>query len=186
MSTIVFVLCSIPAYIFWIDKPQDVGRAIAISKTVDSDYVKAMARQDDPRSVTTRVEFLDSVSVNATTDATIIAACLLGVMIGAIHTSGWNLSFPMPVKVSLWRIASVLTLILPLIWASGILEHTIPYSWLENRHRHDEFLQAAPYIVIPAYFVARAILIVASFTSLGRMPADTYETVEWAQYLPHF
>jgi hypothetical protein len=91
----------------------------------------------------------------------------------ACHLVGWNFEFPTNIEALLWKTATVCCLILPLVYAMKSL--VLP-------NENEEW----PLIVfLPLYGLIRLYLIVEVFFRLRRVPAGVYQTVQWAQFLPH-
>ena len=108
---------------------------------------------------------------------------------GAIHCLGWNSPFPTAKERLAWRICSVSTTALPLV-----LPPMIPIAMLIDRlttsAKADDVLDIAMGVLASGiaicYVLGRITLIVLAFMALRALPADTYQTVDWNQYIPHF
>lgn len=111
---------------------------------------------------------------------------IITVLFGAVHCFAWSFDFPSETERLLWRIASVLTTVSPIIWtvvyalflmdfrkSSGRIFHT--YTTLNNLST----------TVIPFYLVGRMILLILAFIGLRSLPPAAYETVYWTTFIPH-
>ncbi|KAJ2917927.1 hypothetical protein MD484_g2479, partial [Candolleomyces efflorescens] len=118
----------------------------------------------------------------------IIVTCLAS-LFGAIHCISWSFTFPSPVVRTVWQVCSVFIASSPLVLAimpvvylamggwGRLVDH---YSWVEQTLRILNF-----YVLAPLYIVARIILIVIAFCSLSTIPATGYQSIEWADFVPH-
>lgn len=99
---------------------------------------------------------------------------------GGLHTFKWYSDFPTEIERLLWRISSC-------VGAAGIFPITglgLGYSKLPvpGSQRAWKFFG----FVTGLFFVAaRSYIIVESFISLRRLPQKAYETVSWADAIPH-
>jgi hypothetical protein len=102
-----------------------------------------------------------------------------GVIFGAIHIAAWNFDFPTLIEQTLWRIASVLSTVLPPV---------MYLSLLVNKY----FVQISPLLIKiwdicfgGSYLVARLFLLAEIFRALFYLPHDAFVTT-WATSVPHF
>ena len=96
---------------------------------------------------------------------------------GAMHCLAWNSPFPTPAKKLAWRICSVATTALPAFL--GAFLYLIPKRLLD--------LTTKPVLLLFVfYLIERIVTMVLAFMALRALPADTYRTVDWNIYLPHF
>ena len=131
------------------------------------------------------------------TMAYVFGIAIGGVIFGAIHVAGWNLSFPTSIDQELWRISSILmTCLLPiacfpvltLLYVAAkhhsivdfIDEHTVhtPYSYLAL------IIKGWGFIFGILYIAARLILLVETFRTLAFLPPDTFVST-WVSNIPN-
>ena len=91
----------------------------------------------------------------------------------ACHIVGWNLVFPTAKEQWLWRIGSILCLLLPFSTISGKRLRNPPWKWI-------------PFVGMYLYILIRIALFVEMFTGLRSVPASVYQTPRWSDYLPSF
>ena len=108
---------------------------------------------------------------------------------GAIHCLGWNSPFPTAKERLAWRFCSVSTTALPLFFPLlipiGILiDRLITSTKVEDAVERAFGILASG--IATCYVIGRITLIVLAFMALRALPADTYQTVDWNQYIPHF
>ncbi|KAF9462415.1 hypothetical protein BDZ94DRAFT_1194551 [Collybia nuda] len=109
-------------------------------------------------------------------------ALVTAVGFGGIHCIAWNLAFPTLVEGTLWRMASIIVMAVPMIFFLHVLWfiNIKPPAWYEIV----TFRLIIPVCSI-AYTIARMFLIVLPFTSLRALPTDVYKDVSWAKFIPH-
>jgi hypothetical protein len=117
-----------------------------------------------------KVRALHSHVIRSEADVTLAAASTA--MFGAIHLAGWNSDFASPIEKILWRTCSSLATGLPLILL--LMVSVSPYI-------------SAIFLLIPAvpYILCRIYLMVEPFVNLRSLPAGSYDTVQWASFIPH-
>jgi hypothetical protein len=121
--------------------------------------------------------------------ATCIIFYAAGTLFSAFHLGAWNWDFPTSTTRIIWRsFALAATGTGPLafvfiIIAPAILEKLAGES-LRNLLRYVTLWVLG--LLLAVYILARLGLIVLVFYCFSSMPAAVYETVNWAQFLPHF
>ncbi|PMD34475.1 hypothetical protein L207DRAFT_517611 [Hyaloscypha variabilis F] len=200
LVTAAFSLCAIITYSFLIQKPQGVdtpARPIKVNKGVklpplDSWFpLRAFFYPLDEEIVIkkylkTRVanDFVDDkMSVPYS-----LGMALGGIIFGAVHVAGWNLSFPSSVDQELWRISSILmTVLLPV--------SCLPLIMLGFNDNSLDFLDALPWSPVATvqvwgcifgafYIVTRLILLVETFRTLAFLPPDAFVST-WVSNVPN-
>lgn len=127
------------------------------------------------------------------TSRTLAVFALLGLLYGGIHATAWNSYLPTAVERELFRL-STLSVVCGgfVIWASYHVEKFM--SNFSDRHEGlltevaDFLAWLAIIIVGPVMFlfcVSRVFLVVEAFISVRRLPAGSYSTVSWVDFLPH-
>ena len=123
-----------------------------------------------------------------------LAACITffatGTLFSAFHIGAWTWEFPTSTTRTIWRsFALTATGAGPLTVVVGII-----FVAINNKARHRSSLEVINVYVMygalgflaVAYVLARLGLIVLIFYCFSSMPTAVYETVNWAQFLPHF
>ena len=123
---------------------------------------------------------------------------------GGIHAFGWDFTFATQAEELLWRISCPLLVIL------GVPVYELMRYFLSTQHKTflqrldsmwNEFWEAfgdcslwllisvfcrwLPLFCILPYFAARMFLVVEAFISMRHVAVGVYETVNWANYIPH-
>ena len=117
----------------------------------------------------------------------------LCVIYGGIHALGWEFTFPSPTEQQCWRVACPLLVILggPV---SELMRSSIQLNRNQTRKDPEDggalevvkfFAQFLSVICLPFYLGARVFLIVEALISLRRVPEGVYESISWAQFIPH-
>jgi len=117
-----------------------------------------------------------------------IVFAFFGVIFGGLHCIGWNFSYPTSYERTLWRVASLLITLIPVIVA--------PIDYLLANMKEDpkrslftslglSFLDLAMTIFLFTYVPARLSLIAQAFALLRIQPESTFIPVDWTQYIPH-
>lgn len=118
-----------------------------------------------------------------------------------IHIAGWNFHFPSPTEQMLWRISSLTLMGALNVYLLGVAFGTLMAGTLAklifNNDEETTILGVASLLprwaalwihspLVFAYSLARGYLIVEGFVSLRALPAGAYNSVNWANFLPHF
>ena len=110
-----------------------------------------------------------------------ILTSIVAMLFGGIHCAGWNFPFPSHAELIIWRVSSLIIVIVPSI---GLLTTvlramdvtliigTIILNWV-----------MLPGLVI--YAPARLTLFVEGFIALRHLPRGAYAVVEWTAVLLH-
>lgn len=130
---------------------------------------------------------------------TLLIFATLGTIYGAVHATSWTGHFPTTLEKFLWQVAVcvvmggglciyLLDCILryftrTLLWPLGKGSHLAGRT---TRQRTLAFvLVLIIKIIVVAFSAARGFLVVEAFISLRSPPVGTYETVDWAKWIPH-
>jgi len=132
------------------------------------------------------------------------AACISGMVFGAIHCLAWNFQFPRHAQKILWRVASIgilfsLTFLLPRInrrvedpserlrpeLIDGQTSRRPPLRWTPRPYMLINLFNNI-FARIGCYYIpARVSIIVLMFLSLRSLPPGTYGTVVWTKFFPY-
>ncbi len=177
-SCLAYVALTYLVYGFWWNKPVDVETPTTISTIpYELDHW------------TESVDYLTDRDLlgSASDDRGYYTLIFVGAIFGAWHALAWNLTFPTAAEQTLWRATSISSIATPVAWGIytfvdilvGRPTHALDYYLSPNKTII--FLWA---LVLP-YFIARLFMVVEMFASLRSMPAGVYQTVKWADYMPH-
>jgi hypothetical protein len=109
-----------------------------------------------------------------------ITTVIVAMLFGGIHCAGWNFSFPSHAELIMWRVSSLIIVIVPYTFVTLIVEELVG---IDTSSTTVNILFASFGIVI--YVLARLTLLVEAFTSLRHLPPGAYAVVEWTALLLH-
>ena len=110
---------------------------------------------------------------------------------GGLHALAWHAYFKSPTEQLLWRISACIVMGgMPLALLAVKLEDTLVDTFnLFTRFIHsdlDDYLCVIlANLLLLAYALARAYLVVECFINLAHLPAEVYDVPSWASYFPH-
>ena len=203
--TLAYATMSFGMYLFWWDKPLDVGCPIRVFAT-NSQGVEEKAPIREMPGIWQRLERMGRFIVgNQDADDDMLACkvptfwsgnpttnqintadgitLMVGIIFGAIHCIAWSFEFPSYTELVLWRISSVGIIATPayiFVGFSFLAIYNLP-DWM------NVVIISVPTVTfLPLlYIVARAATLVLAFTSLRALPSAAYETVHWTTFIPH-
>lgn len=128
----------------------------------------------------------------------LIAALTICMFYGAAHATAWDFIFPTDIERLLWRISCVDTI-------AGVFSLLAFFSITVFYHEHGHKLLLTSFfarerglmpllyrliiligvINFPFWILSRLYIIVETFISLRRVQLGVYQTVDWADYIPH-
>jgi hypothetical protein len=173
LGTCGLIACAGISYSFWWYKPQDVQTPVDIGRR------ERLSTHRDGTRYGGHIEGFEGLANSPAFTAFAIASLI----VGAMHCIAWNFAFPTLVERFLWRMASVLVTVLPLVETLFIFcidqINTLPW-FLEG------LLALSFSILVPgAYIIVRLFLIVEMFVSLRRVPVEVYHQLSWVNFIPH-
>lgn len=163
LSATGFVLCSIITWAAWWRKPKDIEYPIMVPVPVVPEGLLGA----NEKVLDKHIDNIESYIFAA-------SGLFSGALFGAIHCLAWNFHFPTAIEATLWKVASVIIIGLPLI--ALLFVAALAVFGYGRRH-----------VFIPLsaiYILARLYLMMEAFSSLRASPAGVYQTVEWTQYWP--
>ncbi|KAI0048988.1 hypothetical protein FA95DRAFT_1604798 [Auriscalpium vulgare] len=226
--TLAYTMITVAMYVVWWDKPQNVNAALRVAKSSssglppkkpvpggswmfhyangDEDQLVDMATRD---SVPT---FYSGPSGPGRTSPGVIAFVTFvyaTVGFGSFHFISWSSStFPSPAERIIWRVCSVIIVVLPLLgWGCFQFPAMIRYRGSQGQLMRDLIMMVnKPNIMFPGwvddsiaivqtaglaicifgYIVTRLILLVLSFITLRSLPALAFATVSWTDSVLHW
>jgi hypothetical protein len=119
-------------------------------------------------------------------DRAAIVTSIITILFGAVHCFAWSYDFPSGTERLLWRVASLITTALPIVWTAvyslSLMDDLEDRGGKRIRYKAISGISA---IVVPVYLIGRAMLLVIAVTSLRSLPYDAYKTVRWITFIPH-
>ena len=112
-------------------------------------------------------------------------AYLSGMIFGATHLIGWNFFFHFHTERIVWRVASIMTTVIPAIWFIGSIAELKKVKDDTFLSKLCEFILILLACLTPLYFPMRFILLVEALISLRNLPQGALEVVEWTLFIPH-
>ena len=108
-----------------------------------------------------------------------IIAMIVAMLFGGIHCAGWNFPFPSHAELIIWRVSSLITVIVPYTFAPSLVAALAGIDTLDT----PVFWVLMPGIGL--YVLARLTLLVEALTALRHLPPGAYAVVEWTALLLH-
>ena len=121
--------------------------------------------------------FQDSTKLTVPTLASIIA-----MLFGGIHCAGWNFPFPSHAELIIWRVSSLIILIVP---TTGLLASVLKAIDVTACQCIGEVTLIVLFPCFIIYALARLTLFVEAFIALRQLPPGAYAVVEWTALLLH-
>jgi hypothetical protein len=207
--TLAYAMMNLFVYIFWWDKPHDVGCPIRVYESLTTSYtakkwntglwvifekafIYVLGMQDKyivlsyerkvPMFWSGGVEDNDSgdtVSMGAS-----LGPSILGIAFGAIHCIAWPYVFPSHAELVLWRTSSIAMMIVPLLSAVFCAF----FAAKEVKGVLAVILVLCVVLLTLSswlYIAARIATIVMAFTTLRALPSDAFTVVDWTTFIPH-
>ena len=106
---------------------------------------------------------------------------IVALLFGGIHCAGWNFHFPSHAELIIWRVSSLIILIVPCI---GALMMAVGYINIYFKYLYS-IVEAVFSFGIVIYVLARLTLFVEAFIALRHLPPGAYAVVEWTALLLH-
>ncbi|KAK5993559.1 hypothetical protein PT974_06993 [Cladobotryum mycophilum] len=203
VMTLSFAACAFMIYLLLLNHPQDVKTPVYIraSRPCSLSDMRNMAflcpthfwamanmRSDNaiPNNAYHHIWPLEQ-GRNPSNAWLLIGAGCGAAVFGGLHLIAWNIQFPTQTEHFLWKIASFITMLVPIadsliFYLQYVLFGSLPYRWLH-------LLAGSVYNVILmvtmlAFVLARVFLVFEAFRSLYFLPPDAYTTT-WAANMPH-
>ena len=112
-----------------------------------------------------------------------------GLIYGGLHALAWFAHFESSTQQLLWRVSACVVMGgFPVFWvllkSLDYIEDHIPIRVrLEAVYSRPALTVLA--LVVLAYILARAYLVIECFINLSHLPAGVYDVPKWASYFPH-
>ena len=118
--------------------------------------------------------------------------CITAFIYGGLHALAWSAPFPSVTEELLWKICACIVMGgLPIFFAlyavAAYLQVNYDVLWREAIHNWITIPLLIPslLLIIMAYTLARAYLVVECFINLSHLPAGVYDVPKWSAYFPH-
>jgi hypothetical protein len=206
--TLAYAMLNFFVYIFWWDKPREVGCPIRVYENLTTNYtaeewgtgamrvfVKVLTyilgAQDQfgGLSQERRVPmFWSGGPEDTNSEGTIslraaLGPSILGIAFGAIHCIPWSYVFPSRSELVLWRTSCITMMAVPLVSTIAC----ISFSPFPNIARNTVFFISFIFLGLSSwlYIAARIATIVMAFTTLRSLPSEAFMVVYWTTFIPH-
>lgn len=212
ITTVAYIVVSAILYILWWHKPKDVRYPVTVRLSKDADIRRYQGIQksfDDGSTSDNDIleEFRNVFAFIAASgyrrdirkshqipeyfsgeleDFIPIALCfaaelILGIVFGAIHSAAWFFEFPTHTERLIWRISALLVTFVPVLLIFLCFVTAALILCFEG----DYLFVFCAAIGLPAYIVARFLLIAVTFSSLRDLPPDALRVLNWTTFIPH-
>jgi hypothetical protein len=208
--TLAYAMMNSFIYVFWWDKPRDVGSPIRVYENVtasrtpvewdsgfdgimdrllkyivgDQDqYVLLSGQHKVPIFWSSRYD-LAKGSTDTAIAISLLGPSIIGMAFGAVHFIAWGYGFPSHAEFILWRISCVALVAVPFFSTITCSRALVP---LDSTLLDGIGLTSLLFLILSAwlYLVARVATIVIAFTALRSLPSDALITVDWTTFIPH-
>jgi hypothetical protein len=185
--TVIVILYTVVTYACWWHKPKDVNIPFRLSTTAQ--YQELRKHSDGHmytrfRAPGKRVALTDlnmPESAKSVSRAWVWAALILVTMVhGPLHTMAWHYRFASAAEQILWRVATIICTILPLV-VVFILSPPIRGRLGQLGKRVALFMVLTCFAM---YVLLRLYLLMESLISIRSMPAGVYRVVQWSTVFP--
>ena len=105
---------------------------------------------------------------------------IVAMLFGGIHCAGWHFPFPSHAELIIWRVSSLILLIVP---CTGVL--LVVEVVMDVTDTIREITMAVFMFGTVIYVLARLTLLVEAFITLRHLPLGAYSVVEWTALLLH-
>jgi hypothetical protein len=120
------------------------------------------------------------------------AAGWVAAIFGAIHCVAWWFQFPSVTEQKLWRFCAAVITCTPLFYLVlgfiVLVIYLFPERPSDRQGLHNILMSVFTFVVaLPGvlYFLSRLILVALALASLRSLPPGAFQTVSWANFIPH-
>jgi hypothetical protein len=211
--TLAYSMMNLFIYIYWWDKPRDVGCPIRVYENLTTNRtaakwaqgaqgifekvcIYALGWQDQyvVLSQECKVSMFwsggveDKGSGERSSTRAAFGPSILGIAFGAIHCIAWSYVFPSHSELVLWRVSCVAMMVVPL-FSTLVSASTVAQS----ANGDVEFALLVVFFLCAAllglsawlYIAARIATLVMAFTTLRSLPSEAFAVVDWTTFIPH-
>ncbi|KAJ7843951.1 hypothetical protein B0H13DRAFT_2097232 [Mycena leptocephala] len=209
VATLAFAVVNVFIWLLWWDKPIDVQRQIIIGppKPPNARPITAVSieRWDrffsailgitrdwdhkfNPLTSTSVPSFwslpmteLDGIQGFA---GPVGMTALVGTVFGAIHCAAWNVHFPTPGEMWMWRSCSSFITAIPVVISLVILSQRLT-TLTEKTSILTELGAIVLWTEIPIYIASRMVLIILPLIAMRSLTSGAFVDVNWSVYVLH-
>ena len=153
------------------------------------DILHQMTESDDSANIrpnATHVPTFYALRMDVTKEY--LVDCIMSfcaIIFGAIHCIAWNFHFPSSTQRSMWRVFSLIIVVLPSLLLFYSLLRLASFTDIDTMDRAKAmiFLNIIGLIV---YITSRIIIVFLALLSLRSPGEKAFEDVDWTSFLPHF
>jgi hypothetical protein len=211
--TLAYAMLNLFVFIFWWDKPRDVGSPIRVYENLTTNH---MAEEQETSDAFEKIldyiigaqdKYLvlsqerkvpmfwsggvkDKYSGDLISTHAALGPSILGMAFGALHCIAWPYVFPSHAELVLWRASCVVMTVVPLFstltFPFGLVADT-DLATVVKVALGVVFVICLPLLALSAwlYIAARIATIVVAFTALRALPSDAFSVVDWTTFIPH-
>lgn len=194
--TLAYAVVAFFIYLLLWEKPQDVMTMTRVDvcrpvtiENMEALIIRAPAdfgfTQKAPWTSTTAVHPIGNSIGNLELYAYTIAAAG-SLVFGAVHLAAWNFAFPTTAERWLWRISSLITANLPLLFIPAVyIMFYLAEKVLGSHEELPRFIARTSLgISSVIYVAARLFIMVEAFRTFGFLPVEAFQST-WAANVPH-
>ncbi|EDQ99279.1 uncharacterized protein LACBIDRAFT_316764 [Laccaria bicolor S238N-H82] len=109
-----------------------------------------------------------------------ITTLIVATIFGGIHCAGWNFPFPSHAELIIWRVSSLIIVIVPWTFVPLLVTGFMGIDTIATK-----VYTMVSYSGAVIYVLARLTLFVEALTALRHLPPGAYAVVEWTALLLH-
>jgi hypothetical protein len=160
--TVGYVVCALITYSCWWHKLQDAEVSITVNcrSLTGARFHELMNDLHD--------------SFHQETWREMALSCVVCGTFGAVYCIAWNFYFSTFAESAIWKVSSVLTIVIPFIYASS-------FANLFPGGSPDGLL----FMLLLAYIPVRLYLMIEPFVAFRSVPVGIFYTVNWSNWIPH-
>ncbi|KZP12328.1 hypothetical protein FIBSPDRAFT_836378 [Athelia psychrophila] len=200
IATLAYTTISVAMYRFWLNKPVNVSHPIQLKRIEGpvlqlrhfhwpslEDVAKAAGGVQDEGVNLSELRQVPTLYAGKPEEHQIslanTIALAVGAVFGAVHCIAWSFVFPSQIEMSLWRISAGTTVAIPLGY---VMSYVLIPKMPDGTQGGLKFMVIiVSMLAIPFYVMARAVLLVLTFTTLRDLPPAAYQTIHWMSFIPH-
>jgi squalene monooxygenase len=228
LFTIAFVVPTMATAFFWANKPQNVAEPSVIKVNwLIADILRTAGEAAKEPYVDTPFDFIEKpawegwkrrpsllhygglhrrplaripndYSPPPPTGKEALFVWIISVMHAGVHVMGWSFSFPTYTETLIWRISSLILLVVmavggavPVLSTRSWCDFGFNLLWLWVREPKKKtwirryLVDLIVDFAYAIYLLARVLIFVEIFLSFRSLPQNTYDDINWTEFLPH-
>jgi hypothetical protein len=187
ITTTAYAVCNFISWLLWFQKPLDVGFSTEITD-VDYRMLKQLTqrrqRASRPNSMANFTDWKSQLPIVKTKGyrfhdflATLVIWIASVSLFGGLQLLAWNYAFPTTAETIMWRCSCLVIMVEPPLFFVWITVRRVAPDTVSI-----DFIGLSLTIL---YLSARIYNVFEGFFSLRLTPPTLYETIPWANWLPH-